>query len=129
MAEEEEVQVAEPRELVGRLVRQVWVEWAREQPDAKPSWLLPWEELDAGQREVDMRIGAMLFSKGQETGIEYVERAVSGFHQPQPVRFSIGGRTMEVCPRCSNASGQAVKAPCPEMQAVMAVKSWAKAPA
>ena len=52
---------AEPRELAGRYVRQAWVEWAREQPDPKASWLLPWEELDDGQREVDMRIGAALF--------------------------------------------------------------------
>ena len=59
---------AEPRELLGRLVRQVWLEWAREQPDAKPSWLLPWEELDDGQREVDMRIGEVLFERGKVLG-------------------------------------------------------------
>ena len=57
----------EPRELVGRFVRQIWVEWAREQPDPKPSWLLPWESLDEGQREVDMRIGAALFTAGQRS--------------------------------------------------------------
>lgn len=45
------------REELGRLAREVWVDWAREQPDAKPSWLLGWDELDGGQREVDMRIG------------------------------------------------------------------------
>ena len=56
---------AEPRELVGRMVRQIWVEWAQQQPNPKPSWLLPWDELDTGQREVDMRIGAALFSAGQ----------------------------------------------------------------
>ena len=56
---------AEPREAVGALVRQIWVEWAREQPDPKPSWLLSWEQLDAGQREVDMRIGTALFTAGQ----------------------------------------------------------------
>lgn len=55
----------EPRELVGRMVRQVWVQWASEQPDPKPSWLLPWEALDDGQREVDMRIGEKLFEAGQ----------------------------------------------------------------
>ena len=60
---------AEPRELLGRLVRQVWTEWAREQPEAKPSWLLPWEDLDDGQREVDMRIGAVLFEQGKKAGI------------------------------------------------------------
>lgn len=53
------------RELLGRWVRQVWVQWASEQPDPKSSWLLPWEELDDGQREVDMRIGEALYSMGQ----------------------------------------------------------------
>ena len=45
------------REDLGRLVRETWVAWAREQRDPKLSWLVPWEELDDGQREVDMRIG------------------------------------------------------------------------
>jgi len=45
------------REQRGRIVRRTWVEWALDQPNPKPSWLLPWEELDDGQREVDMRIG------------------------------------------------------------------------
>jgi NTP pyrophosphatase (non-canonical NTP hydrolase) len=56
---------AEPRELLGRLVRQVWVQWAQEQPDPRPSWLLPWEDLDDGQKEADMRIGEALFSAGR----------------------------------------------------------------
>jgi len=62
--------IPDPREDVGRLVRQVWAEWAREQPDAKPSWLLPWEELDAGQQEVDMRIGTVLFRMGFTAGAD-----------------------------------------------------------
>jgi len=45
------------REHLGPLVRQVWVDWAREQPDPKPGWLTGWDDLDEGQREVDMRIG------------------------------------------------------------------------
>lgn len=69
--QEEFLEVGEPRELVGRMVRQVWVEWAREQPHPKPSWLLPWEELDEGQREVDMRIGVALFEAGRRAGYEY----------------------------------------------------------
>lgn len=44
------------REAGGRLVRDVWVRWATGQPKAKPSWLVPWDRLDAGQREVDCRI-------------------------------------------------------------------------
>ena len=118
-----ELVVTEPRELVGRLVRQVWTEWAREQPDPKPSWLLSWEELDDGQREVDMRIGAMLFSKGRRAGIEYVISAISGFHEAQPARVSAGPPVM-VCPRCSQADGVLVQAPCPEMKAAEAVLKW-----
>lgn len=45
------------RESLGRRVRGTWLAWAREQSDPKPSWLLGWDEIDAGQREVDMRIG------------------------------------------------------------------------
>lgn len=45
------------REDLGRIVRETWVKWASEQPDPKPSWLTEWEDLDDGQREVDMRIG------------------------------------------------------------------------
>ena len=63
---------AEPRELVGRMVRQEWVEWAKEQPNPKPSWLIPWEELDDGQREVDMRIGETLFEVGRKAGLEAI---------------------------------------------------------
>lgn len=64
---------AEPREGVGRFVRHVWVEWARDQLDPKPSWLLPWEELDDGQREVDMRIGAALFEAGTRSVVAVAE--------------------------------------------------------
>lgn len=53
------------REELGRAVRQVWVAWAHEQPAPKPSWLLPWEALDDGQREVDMRIGEALHETGR----------------------------------------------------------------
>ena len=45
------------REALGRLVREVWVECARELPDPKPSHLLPWDDLDEWNREVDRRIG------------------------------------------------------------------------
>lgn len=54
------------REDLGRLVRHVWVEWAREQANPKPSWLLPWEDLDDGQREVDMRIGEALYHANRD---------------------------------------------------------------
>ena len=58
--------MADPREPLGRIVRETWVAWAREQYRPKPSWLLLWEELDNGQREVDMRIGAAVAAAEQE---------------------------------------------------------------
>lgn len=52
------------REELGRLVRSIWLEWAKEQPNPKPSWLLPWEELSEPEKEVDRRIGEKLFLLG-----------------------------------------------------------------
>lgn len=45
------------REQRGRLVRDVWVEYARGQGDPKPSHLTGWDDLGPGDREADMRIG------------------------------------------------------------------------
>lgn len=42
---------------LGQLVRKTWVNWAKQQPNAKPSWLTPWDDLDPGQKEVDQLIG------------------------------------------------------------------------
>lgn len=56
------------REELGRVVREVWMEWAREQPDPKPSWLTPWDGLSEPDREVDRRIGEALFNEGWAAG-------------------------------------------------------------
>jgi hypothetical protein len=45
------------REELGKLVRKVWMEWAREQLDAKQDWLDPWETLSPRIKDVDCRIG------------------------------------------------------------------------
>lgn len=47
----------EEREVLGQLVRLEWMDWAREQPNCKPSWLVTWEELSEPDREVDRLIG------------------------------------------------------------------------
>ncbi len=52
------------RELVGKRVRSVWIQWAREQPNPKPSWLVPWDRLSEPDKEVDRRIGEELFEMG-----------------------------------------------------------------
>lgn len=56
---------ASDREALGRLVREVWIAWAREQPNPKPSWLVPWEGLSEPDREVDRRIGERLAAEGE----------------------------------------------------------------
>lgn len=48
------------RESLGKIVREVWIEWAKEQPSPKPSWLVPWEGLSESDKEVDRRIGERL---------------------------------------------------------------------
>ena len=66
----------EDREELGRLVRQVWTGWAREQPDPKASWLVPWADLGEGQREVDRRIGEAV-TKAERALIASSLRSVS----------------------------------------------------
>lgn len=52
------------REALGQKVREVWVVWAQEQPNPKPSWLVPWEDLPESDKEVDRRIGVALATEG-----------------------------------------------------------------
>lgn len=53
------------REALGEIVRGVWIQWAKEQPSLKPSWLVPWEGLSEPDKEVDRRIGVALATVGQ----------------------------------------------------------------
>jgi hypothetical protein len=46
----------ENREEGGRLVRIAWIEWAQQQPNPKPSWLVPWEGLSEEDKEADRQI-------------------------------------------------------------------------
>ncbi len=57
------------RDALGRKVREVWRAWAREQPAPKTSWLEPWENLPEPDKEVDRRIGELLYRLGREAGI------------------------------------------------------------
>ncbi len=49
------------RELLGRLVREAWVRWARTQQNPKPSWLVPYDELSEPDKEADRHIGESVF--------------------------------------------------------------------
>lgn len=50
------------RETLGRIAREAWVKWARCQPNPKPSWLVPWEELAESDKEADRQIGEAIFN-------------------------------------------------------------------
>jgi len=58
-----------PRENLGKIVREVWIEWAEQQPRAKDSWFTPWDELDEPYKEVDRRIGERLWQLGYLAGV------------------------------------------------------------
>lgn len=51
---------SERRDTLGRAVRAAWIKWARTQPNPKPSWLVPWEELSEADREADRVIAEEL---------------------------------------------------------------------
>lgn len=54
------------RESLGRTVREVWVAWAKEQANPKPHWPTPWGGLAEADKEVDRRIGEVLFTLGTD---------------------------------------------------------------
>lgn len=66
---------APDRDQLGELVRSVWVRWAREQPDAKPGWLVPYAELDARYKEVDRQIGEAVFRMAEKWSNRHGELA------------------------------------------------------
>src|SRR5215469_2088071 len=65
------------REIGGKLVRDTWIAWAKEQPNVKPSWLVPWEELSEPDKEVDRRIWEACQPKVTTETREIAEKCVS----------------------------------------------------
>lgn len=57
------------RDRLGRRVREVWVMWAQQQRDPKPTWLVGWDDLPEPDREVDRRIGSALWADGFADGL------------------------------------------------------------
>lgn len=45
------------RETLGRFVRGAWVRWAETQPNPKPSWTVPYDDLSEPDKEADRQIG------------------------------------------------------------------------
>lgn len=50
------------RDALGRYVRAAWITWARTQPDPKPSWLVPYDELPEHLKEADRCIGEAVWT-------------------------------------------------------------------
>lgn len=48
-------------EGLGRRVRELWVDWARRQPNPQPSWLVPWDELSVAGKEAAIATGRGMF--------------------------------------------------------------------
>ena len=57
------------RDELGRIVREVWIAWSMEQSAPKPSWLVPYDQLNEPDREVDRRIGERLFREGLRAAV------------------------------------------------------------
>jgi hypothetical protein len=51
------------REQLGRLVRGLWIGWAVRQPNPKPSWLVPYDDLSEADKEADRVIGDGLMNE------------------------------------------------------------------
>lgn len=50
------------RDIGGRLVREAWVRWATSQAEAKPSWLVSYDDLDEADKEADRQIAEALWA-------------------------------------------------------------------
>lgn len=50
------------RERLGRRVRDVWIKWAERQPNPKPSWLVPYDELPPEDQDADECIGMAIWA-------------------------------------------------------------------
>lgn len=109
------------REDKGRLVRQVWVDFAKQQDNPKPHHLLPWEELDEDNKEVDRRIGDALFNAGVKYALSLSDEnkwTMKPAEQWKPVSFyPLGSDTPTTiyyaCPDCGVSFIVPVKHECP----------------
>lgn len=91
------------REFLGKLVRAEWVKWAREQPNPKPSWLVPWDELGEPDREADRRIGESIwrFSFARDVAQPPVCGTCNGRREVGGFINAESGYQNDPCPDCS----------------------------
>lgn len=64
----------ERRDYLGRIVRQLWIQWAEMQSNPKPSWLVPYDQLSEADKEADRMIGCgLMFEFHAETTGERIQ--------------------------------------------------------
>lgn len=68
------------RDRLGRRVREVWIAWAERQPNPKPSWLVPYDDLTEPDKEADRCIGAALWGDGFAVGFDAGAQTVEAIH-------------------------------------------------
>ena len=51
------------RDALGRMVREAWIRWAKTHPAPKPSWLMPYDQLQEADKEADRQIGEAIASQ------------------------------------------------------------------
>lgn len=86
----------ERREQLGKRVRQVWVDWAKTQDRPKADWLDPWEALPENIKEVDRRIGCVIWGDAvaefsSEIADSQVRKLLADQHQ-QPTADAVEGQ-------------------------------------
>lgn len=59
-------------ERVAEQIRVAWCEWARTQPNPKPSWLVPWAELDEQSRDADRHLARYALALAERAADEAV---------------------------------------------------------
>jgi phage FluMu protein Com len=61
--EKKKQKIERERDRLGRLVGKLWISWAETQPNPKPSWLVPYDQLSEVDKEADRVIGYGLMTE------------------------------------------------------------------
>lgn len=67
-----------PRDILGKIVRDAWIRWAGDQPNPKPSWLVPYDDLSESDKEADRQIAEAVLGDMNARRIYLAERKSRG---------------------------------------------------
>jgi hypothetical protein len=100
---------------MGKAVRALWVAYAAARPNPKPHHLIPWEELDEENKEVDRIIGEALYFWGYRDGSSDAgewEETSPELPMTQMTYYALGdGRRIVVYEYPNGTGGVAVQRP------------------